>query len=84
MSTTTPELILRAEENSKWLGHNYVMLTKKYNNKWVAVLDRKVFDSDKDLKTLVHRLKKKLGRRYSEVSIEFVTKQPINMVLVIL
>ena len=83
MSSATTELIARAEKNSKWLGHNYSRLTKKYNDKWVAVLDRKVIDSDANLRVLVTRLKKSLGRRYDEASIEYVTKEPINMVLVI-
>lgn len=83
MSTTITELIAKAEENSKWLGHNYERLTRKYNDKWVAVVDRSVIDSDKDLQTLVTRLRKRLGRRYSEASIEYVTKKPITMVLVI-
>lgn len=77
------ELISRAEENSKWLSTNYGQLTEKYDEKWVAVLDRSVIDYDRDLKSLVARLRKKLDKRYSEVAIEYVTKKPINMVLVV-
>lgn len=75
------ELISRAEENSKWLSANYGQLIEKYDEKWVAVLDRSVIDYDRDLKSLVARLRKKLDKRYSEVAIEYVTKKPINMVL---
>ncbi len=77
------ELISKTEENSKWLDANYERLTEKYNERWVAVLDRSVIDFDGDLRKLVARLRKKLGERYPEVAIEYVTKEPVNMVLVI-
>ena len=73
----------KAEENNKWVGHNYERLVKKYNDKWVAVLDMQVIDSDKDLQTLVSRLRKELDGKYSEAAIEYVSKKPINMVLVV-
>jgi len=76
-------LISRAEENSKWLSNNYRQLTERYNGKWVAVLDRSVIDYNEDLKSLTVRLRRKLDERYSEVAIEYVTKKPINMVLVV-
>lgn len=80
--TTTTQLIARAEENSKWIGRNYKRLAKSYDNKWIAVLDTHVIDSDADMRSLISRLRKRLGVRYSEVSIEYVSKKPIDMVLV--
>ncbi|MFQ5761497.1 MAG: DUF5678 domain-containing protein [Candidatus Bathyarchaeia archaeon] len=77
------ELISRAEEDSKWLSVNYRRLVEKYNDKWVAVLDKHVIDHDKNLKTLTTRLRRKLNKRYSEVVFEYVTKKPVNMVLVV-
>lgn len=77
------EIISKAEENRKWFNLNYKRLTKKYDDRWVAVLDKGVVDYDVDLKRLTGRLRKKLDDRYSEVAIEYVTKKPINMVLVI-
>ena len=64
---TTTELIAKAEENNKWVGHNYERLVKEYNDKWVAVLDMQVIDSDKDLRTLVSRLRSRAN--YNEGSI---------------
>jgi hypothetical protein len=58
-------------------------LVQKYNDKWVAVLDKDVIDYDKDLKRLSARLRKKLDGRYSEVAFDYVTKEPINMILVV-
>lgn len=77
------EIISKAEANRKWFNLNYKRLTKKYDDRWVAVLDKGVIDYDVDLKRLTGRLRKKLDDRYSEVAIEYVTKKPINMVLVI-
>ena len=77
------ELISRAEENRKWLNLNYKQLTERYNDKWVAVLDKDVVDYDRNLKRLARRLRKGLDKKYSEVAIEYVTKKPINMVLVV-
>ncbi len=81
MSTT--KLIAKAEENSKWVGRNYERLTTQYDEKWIAVSDRQVIDSDKDLKSLVSRLKKNLKEKYPEVAIEYIAKKPLNMVLVV-
>ena len=80
---STVGLISKAEENSKWLNSNYIRLAEKYREKWVAVLDKNVADDDSDLRTLTRRLRRKLDKRYSEVAIEYVTRKPINMVLVI-
>lgn len=80
---STVELIEKGEANSKWLGENYKRLTKKYDNIWIAVLDKRVIDSDKGLQILISRLRKKLADRYPEAAIEYMTKKPINMVLVV-
>jgi hypothetical protein len=62
--------------NFKWIGSHYEELTKKYNNKWVAVLGEKVVESD----TSATALKMKVDKRYREekerirgVIFEFVT-----------
>ncbi len=75
-------MISKAEENSKWLNTNYHRLAEKYKEKWVAVLDKDITDHDSNLRTLARRLRKKLNKRYSEVAIEYVTRKPIDMVLV--
>ncbi|MBI4258833.1 MAG: hypothetical protein HY619_07745 [Thaumarchaeota archaeon] len=77
------EMITKAEENSKWLSENYGRLAERYNDRWVAVLDRDVIDYDKELRRLTARLRRRLKRRYSETAIEYVSKKPINMVLVV-
>lgn len=75
-------MIAKAEENSKWLNANYNRLAEKHKEKWVAVLDKDIAGHDSDLRTLTRRLGKKLNKRYSEFAIEYVTRKPIDMVLV--
>lgn len=77
------EMISKAEETSKWLSENYRRLAERYNDRWVAVLDKAVIDYDKELRSLTARLRRKLGKRYSETAIEYVSKKPVNMVLVV-
>lgn len=76
------ELIKKGEENSKWLGENYKILAEKYDGRWVAVLDKGVIDSDRELQSLLSRLRKKLAARFPEATIEYMSRKPINMVLV--
>jgi hypothetical protein len=75
------KLIKRAERNTKWLNENYDDLVSQYDGKWVAVLDARVIDSDEDLKILVARLGKKLSERYSEATVEYVTRKPLSLIL---
>lgn len=77
------QLISKAAENRGWANANYMNLTEKYSDQWVAVLDKAVIDNDADLQKLARRLRKKLHERYSEVAMEYVTKKPIILVLVI-
>lgn len=80
---STLELIKKGEENSKWLGENYKNLAEKYDGRWVAVLDKAVIDSDKELKSLLSRLRKKLAERFPEATTEYMSKKAVNMVLVV-
>lgn len=77
------QLISKATENRTWVRTNYVNLTKKYSDRWVAVLDKAIIDDDKNLQKLARRLRKKLDKRYAEVAMEYVTEKPVVMVLVI-
>ena len=75
------DLISKAEANHKWIDERHDQLTKKYNNRWIAVLDGDVIDSDTDLEKITKRLRKKLGLKYSTVVIEYISDKPLNMVL---
>ncbi len=75
------DIISAAEDNSKWIDQNYEQLTRKYNRRWIAVLDKKVIDSDKNLDKITARLRKRLGNKYSGVVVEYITNKPLNMIL---
>jgi len=58
-------------ENKQWLDDNNDKLKKKYNNKYVAVENKKVIDSAEDLRCLIERLKK------SKKDIDHIIIEPI-------
>jgi len=73
--------ILRSfAENRKWLYQNYTSLAKKYNNKFVAVKDKKVIAVEDTLEALFNTLKKK-GIDAADVLIEFLTLEDILFLL---
>jgi hypothetical protein len=62
--------------NFKWVSSHYEELTKRFNNRWIAVLDEKVIESDDSATSL----KMKLDRKYKEdkerlksVVLDFIT-----------
>ena len=71
------------EENTKWLSHRYDELKQKYDDEWVAVLNRSVIGHDRDLNRLVERLRKGYSEAYSEIAIEYVTKKEIDLILIL-
>lgn len=64
------------KRNFKWISTHYAELTKKYNNKWIAVLDEKVIENAESATAL----KIKTDKKYKEdkgmlnaVVIDFIT-----------
>lgn len=74
-------LLLNYEDNAKWLSNNYERLKKKFNNEWVAVLDKTVIDHDPDLAKLVKRLKQQHSKVYNQIAVEYVTTEELNLIL---
>ncbi len=75
------DIILGYEENAKWLSKNYNKLKTKFNNEWVAVLNKKVIDHDADLTKLVKRLKQTHEKVYSQIAVEYVTTKELDLIL---
>ncbi|MCK4474848.1 hypothetical protein KAU30_03305 [Candidatus Bathyarchaeota archaeon] len=67
-------------EDFEWFLRSREKLLSKYEDKWVAIYSKKVLDSDKNLTTLVKRLKTK-GFRPEQILIQFVSKEPIEAIL---
>ena len=62
-------------KNSQWLIANIDELRKKYNGKYVAILNQQVVDSDINSHTLIDRLRA-TGKDDRTVLIEYITTDP--------
>ena len=63
-----------------WISENQERLRKKYANKYIAVMKRKVIDSASDLQILIQKLKEK-GISPSEIPIEYISETPTRLIL---
>ncbi len=52
------ELAQKLMADMKWLHDNYDSITEKYSNKFVAVEDGKIIDSDVEMDILIKKLEK--------------------------
>jgi hypothetical protein len=67
-------------EDFQWFLRSREQLLLKYGDRWVAIYNKKVLDSDKNLTTLVKRLKIK-GFKPEQMLIQFISKEPIEAIL---
>jgi hypothetical protein len=74
-------ILLNYEDNAKWLSKNYDKLKAKFNDEWVAVLNRKVIDHDPRLTTLVKRLRQQHPKVYNKIATEYVTDKELTLIL---
>jgi len=63
-----------------WIYENQDQLRKEYPNKYVAVMNLKVIDSDPDLQNLIRKLKEK-GKNPGEIPIEYISEEPTRLIL---
>jgi ribosome biogenesis SPOUT family RNA methylase Rps3 len=62
----------RLEDNFKWIYEEYDSLKEKWDNRYVAIKNKKVLDVDTDFEKLVKRLN---IRNYEEsIAIEYIYK----------
>ena len=59
-----------------WVYEHSDDLLGEYKDRWVAVQNQKIIDSDKELEFLCQRLQNS-GNNY----IEYITNQPLEMIL---
>ncbi len=78
---STVDVLENLEDNTQWISENYDVLKQKFNNEWVAVLDKAVIDHDSDLKRLVNRLRKHHSAVYNEIAVEYITKEELDLIL---
>jgi hypothetical protein len=65
------EAIQRERANVEWIDKSLAWLRQKYGDRYVAVRDQKVIDSDKDFEKLLVRVRKLPDPE--SVTIEYVT-----------
>mgnify|MGYP000144318968 CR=1 FL=1 len=73
-------MLSRYGDNVRWIRENYEELKKFFKDEWVAVLDKKVIDHDRDLSRLVRRLREK-RLNYGEIAIEYIATREIELIL---
>lgn len=70
------EELRKFERDSRWISSNIPTLRARYPDKYVAVWDGKVVDSDKNHNRLLNRLRK---REYDvpNMAIEYIPSRPV-------
>ena len=68
-------------EYSRWIREHYEELKKTFKDEWIAVMDGKVIDHDKDLARLVERLRKKYPKKYEQIAVEFIASKEVELIL---
>ncbi len=59
-----PDILTKSNANLKWFIDNHEMLLDKYQEKFVAIDDGQIIDSNTDIKELMDKLKQ--SNRYSD------------------
>lgn len=79
MSEDVAIALTEFNEDFQWFLLSREQLIQKYENRWVAI-SSKILDSDKNLTTLVKRLKAR-GFKPEQMLVQFVSKEPIEAIL---
>lgn len=68
--------LLAFEADHAWVNENLETLLEQYTDQWIGVKDGKVIASDPDLADLLSKLPDP-----AHTCIEFITREPLEMVL---
>ena len=74
-------VLSRYGENAGWIREHYEELRGRFRDEWVAVMDCRVVDHDRDLRRLVDRLRERYPESYSQIAIEFIAGKEIELML---
>ena len=80
MRVTRGSKVAAPNQDMDWIVRNYNKLRIEYPDKWIAVKDKKVVDSDNDLEPLLQRLKERHETAIGFAT-EFIGAKPRNMIL---
>jgi hypothetical protein len=80
MSTSTSSLsrIEEFEKNQKWFWSHFNEILKSHKDSFVAVWHQNIIDKDPDIEHLSKKLHQK---RVKDAYVQYVTDQPLEMVL---
>ncbi|MCC5999110.1 MAG: DUF5678 domain-containing protein [Thermofilum sp.] len=76
------EIMVLFDENEKnwsWFMKHYEELVEKFDGEFVAIYQQRVVDHDKNLRSLMKRIRKKYP--LSRVLVEFVSKEKLALIL---
>ncbi|MBU4373971.1 MAG: hypothetical protein KKA79_00260 [Nanoarchaeota archaeon] len=68
------------EKNQQWFIMHFQDIIKKYRDKFVAIWNQKVIETDKDLEILSQNVRKKT-KGAKGVYIGFASDKPVEMIL---
>lgn len=74
-------VLSKYEDNVRWISKHYSELKRKFNDEWIAALNKTVIDHDRELVKLVERLRRKYSEAYNEIAVEYVTAKEIELIL---
>ncbi len=80
MGVTRGSKVAAPNPDMDWIVRNYNKLCSEYPDKWIAVKDKKVVDSDSDLEPLLQKLGEKHGTAVGFAT-EFMIAKPRNMII---
>ena len=72
-------LIDEQDKNWSWFMEQYEELAERFDGEFVAIYQQRVVDHDKNLRSLMKRIRKKYP--LSRVLVEFVSKEKLALIL---
>jgi len=75
------ELTAASTDDPKWLAENYSALARRYPDQFVAVFNKKVVGSHRDISELMRLVDRRLPRVSKLVSTEYLTSTKATVIL---
>lgn len=75
-----PDILTKSNANLKWFIDNQEMLLDKYQEKFVAIDDGQIIDSNTDIKELMDKLKQS-NRYYDSTLIQYINNRNTKLTI---
>jgi hypothetical protein len=73
--------LIEKQRNRQWFNDNYESLKNQYNEKYIAIRNERVIDSDPDFEVLLNRLNQTFPRDDTSIIIEQITEHKPILIL---